>query len=494
MRALPLFAALPVALALAPAMAAPEITAEGADEIRLGIKSYVARAAGSEAEGYLSIGQVSVTPGSDGYDATIPDIMVVTDEGDVITVGDIVLDIGPRDDGWYDLSWILPDTIPIQLAGEPPMALTFGDQRGSAVVVPSIGNFLAMDAALTDVAITSETDGEIVRMRSLSMDGDYEETSPDIYDQFATVRASGLSVQLPGRTELIALADLTLDVEYKGMSVRRMGAIAQIYREILADIPANPSRSGDVVTDAERTAMGQILRDLPSAIAGAAMSYAVSGLVIDVEGAPMTVADTILAMAATDLNSDRSTLSMTLDVGDTGGMMPPGTPAGLAPTQSRLDLRLSDLPTQTLFDGLADAIEDSVGNDPAVVMPMLGLMLHEAMMEAGSELAIDRVLVVNGTSRFDATGVVRPDQAAAFGVTADVTILFTGMDALIETFQGMWPDDEETVQVLTLFSALGAESTDAAGNPARRYDIVVLPSGRATLNGTDMAPLLGMLP
>lgn len=248
-------------------------------------------------------------------------------------------------------------------------------------------------------------------------------------------------------------------------------------------------------TDAELAAMGQIVRDIPSIMAGATISYGLSGLVVDLDGNTMAIADTSLAMSASDLDTNRSTLSMTLGVGDTGGMMPPGTPAGLAPTESRLDLRLSDLPSEVLFDGMADAVEDMSTNDPAMVMPVLGLMLHEAMMEAGSTLAIDRILVVNETSRFDATGVVRPDPAAAFGVTADATILVSGMEALIETVGSLGtPDAEQAVQVLTLFSALGAEGTDAAGDPARRYDIVVLPSGEATLNGTDLAPLLGMLP
>ncbi|MGP1394127.1 MAG: hypothetical protein ACTS3R_01290 [Inquilinaceae bacterium] len=473
-------------------MAAPEITTEGADEIRLAIKSYIARAAGPEAEGALSIGRVSVTPGSDGYDATIPDIVVETDGGDIITIGDIVLYIAPRDDGWYDLSWTLPDTIPIQLIGEPPMALTFGDQRGSAVVVPSIENVIQSDFALTEVILASTTNRVLARLDSITSFSDYDRVEPDRFDIMGDVRIAGLTVQPHDGGNTLRVAEILMEGGYQRASIERLAQMmADLQTQAVGD-GAGSTSSGDFSTR-QIASLSAAMRMIPEFVGGASVFYGISGLVMEVDGERWVVPDMSLAMAMTDLDTDRSAVSVTFDAGDARGLVPEGLPAGLAPIESRIALRLSDLPADILFDGLADAIEGSAGTDPEMAMAMIGMTLQAAVMEAGSVLAIDRVLVVNETSRFDATGVVRPDPSAAFGVTADVTILFTGMEALIETFQGMGPDEEETVQALTLFSALGAEATDATGNPARRYDIVVLPSGQATLNGTDVAPLLEMM-
>lgn len=180
----------------------------------------------------------------------------------------------------------------------------------------------------------------------------------------------------------------------------------------------------------------------------------------------------------------------------------PGLPfAGWVPQQAKIDIALKDIPSRSVqglfWDGVEGAIraDQQKDSDPPVP-PYDDLVFQKAMQQIGARLlqsnaslSIDSFSITAPKGAIDLSGGGTVDPQARFGVTAQGKLQVAGLDTFVKFLQSQ-PDGADAAAGITVFQMLGREAKAAGGMSARIYDIVVDPSGRALINGTDLATLM----
>lgn len=179
----------------------------------------------------------------------------------------------------------------------------------------------------------------------------------------------------------------------------------------------------------------------------------------------------------------------------------PGLPfADWVPQQAKIDIALKDIPSRSVqglfWDGIEKAVEADRQKDGDPAAPDGGLVFEQAMQAIGArllqshaKLSVDSFSITapKGAIELGGGGTVNPQ--ARFGVTAQGKLQVAGLDTFVKYLQSQ-PDGADAAAGITVFQMLGREAKAAGGMPARLYDIVVDASGRAMINGTDLATLM----
>ncbi|WP_343713850.1 hypothetical protein [Inquilinus sp.] len=179
----------------------------------------------------------------------------------------------------------------------------------------------------------------------------------------------------------------------------------------------------------------------------------------------------------------------------------PGLPfADWVPQQAKIDIALKDIPSRSVqglfWDGVEKAVEADRQKDGDPAAPDGGLVFEQAMQRIGARLlqsdaslSIDSFSITAPKGAIDLSGGGTVDPQARFGVTAQGKLQVAGLDTFVKYLQSQ-PDGADAAAGITVFQMLGREAKAAGGMPARLYDIVVDASGRAMINGTDLATLM----
>lgn len=147
-RSLPLVLAALATFAAQPAFA--QATEEEAAAIREAMQSWIdTQLAGMEGDLRFD-GELTVTPEGDLYRATIPAFEFVMAEGS-FRFEEIPVEIAPREDGWYDTSFTLPEGTILTSAGVEEGRLTIGEQSAGGVFAPEIRNFISLNAEILQI-------------------------------------------------------------------------------------------------------------------------------------------------------------------------------------------------------------------------------------------------------------------------------------------------------------------------------------------------------
>jgi hypothetical protein len=115
-------------------------------------------------------------------------------------------------------------------------------------------------------------------------------------------------------------------------------------------------------------------------------------------------------------------------------------------------------------------------------------------MQAGTELRIEEATIATTDIGLSADGSARLDPASPMMATATLGVTLVGLDRAAAVVDGMAMLDprerRDFKAVLSLVTALGQPATDPTGRSARRYLFAVEPTGRITMNGADIQPII----
>lgn len=161
----------------------------------------------------------------------------------------------------------------------------------------------------------------------------------------------------------------------------------------------------------------------------------------------------------------------------------------LTPHEMVVDLVLSGLPTDRLFDGLTALIAGVGLPDSGPALAMFGLHLQDLMMTSGGRVEVNEVLLIAEDARLRIAGTIKPSHAAPLGVVARLDISIGGLGALIAEARAN-PAEDGTLQQLTVLQAVGTAGADPDGTPVLGYALDINQLGQILLNGADLMPAL----
>jgi hypothetical protein len=108
--------------------------------------------------------------------------------------------------------------------------------------------------------------------------------------------------------------------------------------------------------------------------------------------------------------------------------------------------------------------------------------------KSDASLTVDTFHITAPQGAIHLGGAVQANPRATYGVTGKGTLRLAGFDALIKALQAQPGEDGAgTAAGLTMFQMLGRQATAEDGLAARDYDIVVDPSGKMLVNGSDFS-------
>ncbi len=479
-----------------PAVAqAPQVTPEGAEIIRLGIKDWLADHLNDAEAGVTTTlqGPIAVTPQGDHYALTIPamEIAIVPnhdDGGGTIAFGAITAQIKPTPEGWYDATWTLPtEVVATENDGDDRITVTIGGQRGTGVYAPALESFMSSDIAVTDIAINAEADGAVARIGEITVVSSSEQVQPDIYDGSVLFTLGRLSVTADG-AEVASLDRLQVEALAEGANmpalVEFQAAIEQLEERY------SPDAAGDM-EEAFFQEVTALLQRLPVLFDGIHGEYRLEGLMVDAPEGRVELASTAFGFGLDGLGSGASSIHLLIGL-DQLGIAPPPPYAEFIPSETLVDVTISGIPNAELMQTLTGFMQSSTTLGAEAAGEMAAGQLVQAILASNTAFQIDAIRAVTSTVSFDMTGRIEPNVMSPFMVTGNATIEIGGIEQAIAAAQGM-PEGDQAIQALTMLQTLGAQATNASGQSVRRYEVVIGQNGDLLLNGVDLKPLLGGL-
>ncbi|WP_152613599.1 hypothetical protein [Inquilinus limosus] len=260
------------------------------------------------------------------------------------------------------------------------------------------------------------------------------------------------------------------------------------------------AKHGDAAPPPEElTPLFARVRATAAALSQYKSEIAVSGLRLRSPDVNLAIGDVGYGEIYAGLDTDQAGYRLALALDELA--LDPGLPfAGWVPRQAKIDIALKDIPSRSVqglfWDGIEAAIQTDrpQGYDP-LVSPYGDVVFQEMMQKIGARLlqsnaglSIDSFSIVapQGAIHLDGGGTVDPQ--ARFGVTAQGKLQVAGLDDFVKFLQSQ-PDGADAAAGITIFQMLGRQSQAADGKAARDYDLAVDASGRALINGTDLAAL-----
>ncbi|NNG02649.1 MAG: hypothetical protein HKM95_00930 [Inquilinus sp.] len=455
-----------IGLAITAAIRPLPAAAADAEEVRLGLQHWIDDLLSGPGLGYAvaADGMVVVAATEDGFRATLPAIRVDLSGGAAVAIDPIDLTLTAADAETYNVDWQLPESVALSgTAGDGRILVA--SRRGTGLFDPALGVMRQTHIVLGGIGLLDGTGGRRLQVESLELQTAASAGTDGTLDRTTEVQLRGIATT-GGSEPPIRIASLGYSGSARGLRPAAWRALGESLRPGLAP--------------------GERPEPPPVLLSGFDSRYRADELQFAVRGQPATLAGASLAVTGTGLDGGHANLSLSLALAD--GDWPPAF--GLfAARDAEIELALTGLPSDRLVEALVAALADAGSPQPELALAMLNMRLQEAMMTSGAELEIRTLRLASDMAELRVGGTIAPTLASMWGVVADIEMTIAGLDALIAEARGA-PDDGMALQQLTLLQAMGAEDTDPAGRPLRRYVLSITDSGEVLLNGADLMPVL----
>ncbi|SMH54905.1 hypothetical protein [Azospirillum agricola] len=462
----------------------------------------------SEGIGFEWEGEPTVKPAGDHYDVALPRLSAEGPEGTRIEVGTVLLTVTPRDAGQFGIAVTLPGRIAVQQYDEEEddyaeaATVTLGRQNFTGTWSAPLETLLTVDAAYNDVTVISPDGKGSIAIGSLTMAQDLKPDGATTWSGPAAIAVGGVVGLDEKKREVFKLGGLAVENSYVRADLAKIGALQKLSQQLAA--------SGKTPTSAE------VLPMLRGLIGSATGKLRLTGLSAtdSSDGSTVTLGQLAFQGGITDLDQGFATASFGLEARDFA-MTPSPAPSAFTPKAVDVQLSLAKLPTTALWQTFSDLIVAAEAEQKAAAEPpkkgakakqppaapapaAADVAMQKAMaalIEAGSELRLDKLAVDTPATAGSATGALRVAPQSPFGVTGGTVVLLKGLDAAVKALQpapGAKPDKEtqDVLGMIGMLQAMGQVSQDPGGAEVRSYKIDVTETGQLLLNGADMAPLL----
>lgn len=474
--------------AVTPGVAAPDIAA--AARIRADIESAIALL--SLSWPVRTGGDVTVAERDGAFHIVVPGVVLETEIGRELEIGNVEAVAEPRRDRRYDVRVTLPGTMLLHGGvGTRTTQITIGKQRFEGVWAPAFGTFLQLDAAYRSIRAVTHDGLTTMTLGGVTIGVNYTESSPGSWDGFSALRLSNLEMAENEAAERFKIGSIEVQSEGQDM---RLAELVRLTREFNAAVQRLDESGSE---DALSLALLGMFGAMPRLYASSSVKAAVAG--VDVKDPTGTRAFGLeradFRFAIKGLDEERSRIEMRYEH---DGLDIPAIDRithTFVPRHMVLDADAVGLPNEALSRALIDYSRDAAGSAPDTAGAVLSERISAALSEAASEFTINRLSLDAPGLSLIADGAARVDPQAAYVIVGVFDATISGLDELpaslaaIATKQG---SDKVigAAMMVAMVVAAGQPGVDDSGAPTRRYRFELTADGAVLLNGVDMQGLL----
>ena len=461
------------------AWSAPAFAAT-ADEIQAGLQDWFATALPQSRAGVSAelAGDVSVTESGSGFRAMLPPIRLAlgSQRQPSLTIESVTVELQPLVGGGYAANWTLPDTIALHGPGAAQAEITIGSQSGHGFYSPELGLMVSSDLDLGDIRVAMPGQSPHLVIESLAAGMHYDAVGDGIFDQATELRIHGLAGLNPDGTQAMRIDSIALTGGARGIDLAAWRDLRASLQSSLVHRPKTSAAQPEPVV--------QPSLDRVALLNSYQGNHRIRGASFDLDGRPLSIGDGALDFSFDGLDSGASSLEFVFSLSD---IALPAATGPLTPHTMAVDMTISGLPTDRLFDAMT-AVAAGAGLAPSNnTLAMFGLYLQDTMMTSGARIEVNEVLLIGDDARLRLAGTIKPTHAAPLGVIADLDLSISGLSGMLATARAD-PAAVQTVQQLTVLQAIGTPGTDPDGGPALHYALDITEQGRMLLNGADLLP------
>ncbi len=498
-----------------PAMAAPQIDEQGAQELKAILNEMLdfQKSATAVNQGVMKFeGELKVERAAEYYAVTLPHITIADTSGGFFDMGIISLNAIPTDDpAMWKMSMALPTPMTgYDAQGNPVVSFDISRQRMSGVWHKDFGNFVKLDAAYENLVINAGAAGEGVVIPSMSAMVDLDKNEKDEWSGPAAFAVNGMKVMAGGR-EVFKADKFLANSEVLNISTAAIKQYKDNMTAIAEQALALPE--GGQASPQHAVGIYNLIFDfLGNAWEGFSSEFAVEGLKIEVPAEDAAAPKTFRLGKATygldmrGFKGDNITIASRMSYdGVESQLVLPGI-EGIIPTGANLSYRINNIPYKQIAELGKNTLRSSLVSPEMAQMSgmQMVMVLPQILAQAGTNFEL-KDLAINGQENYGLqfTGKVNADAVSPMGITADVNGRIHGFEWLTgklsgimnnpQTSQGQKAEVQKAVQTLALLQLLGRQEKDGQGRDVRVYEFKLGPQGQMLLNGADLNAVLGQM-
>lgn len=437
------------------------------------IDGLLAQISGQARNGSLQYGSVDVSESTDGFSYRIENVTFRDAKGGKADIGTITGNI--RKDGarYYRITLRVPDTVKgIDSDTHQPFGVRIGKQSGEVVYDRELLTVTDVDMSWRDVGFLDGSDQPVGSIGEISIATDLTEkdgrwSGPMIF------QVADMDTTAPDKGQL-ALGSFRMQIDFDRLDLAR-------YAEL--------SKKTDVAADADD--LSARVRDM---IGGLAFEIALDKLQAG-NGSSETVRfDNLryrMAFEALDQQYSRITLSYKHAglSGSGASALAPHTPG-----EVELSLALERIPIEEVFKvGVTSGLELMLFGQVTSAPKLMGDM-RQAMVDAKTELKIDKGALASKTASMAIEGGLSADATAVFGMSGAIDVSILGLDALVAAHKDAVDSKNDSLaSALRIVPVLAGIAEPGVDGKAAGYHLDIKPDGQLLLNGKSIAPVIAAL-
>ena len=471
---------------------APALTQEGAARIETALKDWFTRAIERDEAGVeISLASpITVEVGEDAYVATVPPTTMVSPDLR-INWGTVTVEIAPRTEDIFDLSWTVPERIDVSdSSGTHPGVILIGGQTGTAVWSAAYGALLSLDAEWSDVsAIPAEgpSDNAEIRAAAVRATMTSEETAPGVFDFAYEGALAGVLIIDRREDARIDVGEVRLGGGFDGLRLAAYMDFVQTVQALYQQYPADRFGRPDPAVYADVSAM---LQEIELLFAGVSGAVTVEGVDVvfgddfkvefDSAGLAIEIAGLDQPMAQIGLVSGHEALAVSSEF------------EAVTPEDVRVDLTLRDIPTEEYGGILLEVLDGAALLGPQTAGFMAIEALGNTLSVAETALVINEIHVDAPAIGVDVDGELRSNWGTSSNpLVGHVEIVLRRFETFLSALQS-YSATRDGVPLIAFAGTVGQiEEDPETGELIRRYLFEFEPDGAVLLNGNDLMPLLG---
>ena len=445
-------------------------------------------------------GEVTVEQADNYYAVTLPYLQVLHNDGSRFKLGIISINAAPHTKGGQ---WKMTIAFPTHMAtldrnDNETFRVTIGGQQAAGIFHEDTRQFSKLDAQYRNLQIESLTPAREVSIDAITMRFDFNEGQNGYWSGPGYIAVNNMQAKRPDGFKVASVGEI------KGsFQVDQWNPAAQnTYRERLMALAEKGALDAPKMSEQDSKELGAALLDVfTKGLNGFQNALAVSDLTLskpsslDGKTETINIDNAKIAFDMKGFFSDSVNLGVNFAYNGFDLSSMPTQDKDVIPNKANIDIQVKNVPYKQLMN-IGENTMNAANNDPKQAMQLAGLTLMmklpAVLSQAGTRIELsDNVL---GNALYNATlnAAIKADLAAVNNATANASLVFQGLDALIERTQTIAanPDNKNAASIgnlndqLRFLQSIGKQQGDTY-----TFDFVMDAQGQMLMNGQDLKAL-----
>lgn len=441
---------------------------------------------------------------------TLPRLTVTGDDGNTAVLDPIVVRFTNGGEGRVNFEAVLPSSMSVKKKdGTVEGEVKIGGQTLKGVWVEKLQTLDDVDMQLSNVTITSPSQKGSGKIDLIAFTGELEDKGSGLYDGTYAFKMNGFNVDDPTEKTVMKMGTLGAAGTMKGARLEAWAAAAKEAGYTLANPDLFKVWTGGPIDPK----MIAFMKRMPEFMGAIDYTYNIDNIDMTQDGKKtFALKTTTFGFGAGPDGKGNTKLKMTFGMGGMSGsadepLLPPEADVQLA----TVDVEASGVPGQALWDVYIDSLPrlqaaaakaagetatgstDATAAGSAAVEEVTAEMSGKAMqvlMASKLAIALNKLDVATPTAKMTGKGAATYLPTEGMMPEGQVSLRFSGIDALAKAMEKRGPKDEMAQQIMGIVSGVRAMGKPDPASPKddRAYiiDIQFTKDGKVLANGQNM--------